>query len=85
MSMDVAEFWANHDKETVENENKERESFQEWMQKVDIEVQAQIGLSANDLTDYLYRDAYNDGCNPQSVALDVIANDDTFAMFMELT
>ncbi len=59
-------------------------TFQEWLEKVDVEVQAQIGLGYRDLADYMYRDAYDDECSPKSVALDVIASDDTFSMFMDL-
>ena len=56
--------------------------FAEWLKDVDAEVSAQIGLSYRDLADYMFRDAFDDGLNPAHVALDVIANDDTFSMFL---
>lgn len=56
--------------------------FTEWMQEVDAEVCAQIGLSYRDLADYPFRMAFDDGTDPAHIALDVIASDDTFSMFL---
>ena len=53
--------------------------FTEWMSRVNVAVESQIGLSCYDLADYRYRDAFDDECEPESVALDVIANDSTFS------
>jgi len=53
--------------------------FAEWLDRVNVAVESQIGLSCHDLTDFMYRDAFDDGCNPESVAHDVIANDSTFS------
>lgn len=60
----------------------EDKNFKAWLAEVDVEVQAQIGLGFRDLADFPFRFAYDDGCDPASVALDVIASDDTFSMFL---
>ena len=43
-------------------------SFEDWMKEVNKEVESAVGMSANDLPDYCYRDAYDDGKSPKSVA-----------------
>ena len=44
-------------------------TFTEWMKQVDTEVQKlTAGLSADDLSDYCYADAYEDEMSPRSVA-----------------
>ena len=45
---------------------------EQWMKEVDSLISRQIGLGANDLPDFLYRDAYDDGRTTKSVAREVI-------------
>lgn len=49
-------------------------SFEEWMRKVDQLVQSRVGLSAHDLPDWRYRDAYDDEMTPARAAAHVIKN-----------
>ncbi len=46
----------------------ETEAFTAYMQDVDREVWAQLGCSVYDLPDYCYRDAFEDGEAPETVA-----------------
>ena len=50
-------------------------TYEEWMREVDREVQNLVGLSASDLADYAYRDAYDAGSSPKSVAKRAIRAD----------
>ena len=44
-------------------------SFDEWMRAVNAAVQRKTGgLSADDLSDYCYADAYEEGIPPSTVA-----------------
>lgn len=47
-------------------------TFDEWKNKVNAEVQNLIGLSADDLPDFTYRDAFEAGESPESVAQQVV-------------
>jgi hypothetical protein len=47
-------------------------SFEQWMEQVDEAVQAMVGCSVYDLPDYCFRDAYEEGRRPRSVARDVL-------------
>lgn len=51
-------------------------SFEQWMQKVDAVLEKKCGLSHHDLEDFCYRDAYDDGEAPSTVAREVLANQD---------
>jgi hypothetical protein len=42
--------------------------FQQWMKNVDLIIQRKTGLSAYDLPDYCYRDAYEDDIAPLTAA-----------------
>jgi hypothetical protein len=42
--------------------------FAQWMHSVDLTIQRITGLSADDLPDYCYRDAYEDGLSPAQAA-----------------
>lgn len=46
----------------------QQRSYDEWMLAVDANVQRLCGLSADDLPDYCYADAYDDGRSPSEVA-----------------
>jgi hypothetical protein len=49
--------------------------WERWMEAVDMEVQRLCGMSADDLADYAYRDAYDDGADPAEVAREALAAD----------
>lgn len=46
----------------------QRDGFATWMQAVDNEVWALVGVSVHDLPDCLYRDWYDDSTNPKIAA-----------------
>jgi hypothetical protein len=43
-------------------------TYEQWFQEVDRLVQRLIGLGADDLPDWNYRDAYDDGVTPSRAA-----------------
>jgi hypothetical protein len=44
-------------------------TFEEYMRAVDAAIASKVGgMDSNDLPDYCYRDAYDDGEGPASVA-----------------
>ena len=45
-----------------------RKSFGAWMKDVDAAVVASVGLSAADLDDYCYADAYDAGASAKATA-----------------
>ena len=45
-----------------------KDSFETWMKQVDAALEKACGLSSEDLADYAYRDAYDAGKKPASVA-----------------
>jgi hypothetical protein len=49
-------------------------TFEEWYREVDLEVSALIGLGRDDLPDYCYRDAFDDGRSPRQAAKAAIRN-----------
>jgi hypothetical protein len=49
-------------------------TFEQWKQEVDRAVQSLAGLSADDLEDWGYRDAYDDGMSPKRAAIHALAN-----------
>lgn len=56
-----------------------KDSFEAWMKQVNAALEKAVGLSSEDLADYAYRDAYDAGKKPASVAKAVIkANKDEF-------
>lgn len=50
--------------------------FDSWMQIVDREVEAKIGLSVHDLEDCPFRDWFDDGTSAESAAQMAINNSD---------
>ena len=50
----------------------EETRFQDWLRRVDSAIQAKCGLGMLDLDDYSYRDAFEDGRSPGSVARSAI-------------
>lgn len=48
-------------------------SFGDWMEEVDAALERLSGMSSGDLPDWPYRDAYDDGLNPISVAREVLS------------
>ncbi len=54
-------------------------TFQQWMRQVDRELIERCGLTHRDLSDFCYRDAFDDECSAEEVALSVLeANDFPF-------
>lgn len=51
------------------------ETFEEWLRRVDAEVEAVCGLSHRDLADWNYYDAYESGTSPAEVARDVLEDE----------
>ena len=49
-------------------------TFEQWMAMVDKKVESIIGLSTSDLPDICYRDMYDDGMTPASVAREALRN-----------
>lgn len=58
-------------------------NFKEWMKEVDAQINKLIGfgLTSDDLADYLYDDAYDDGLTPEEAAIEAIKNDANMAGF----
>jgi len=52
-----------------------KQSFEEWMAKVDSYLNKKCGLDHMCLSDYCYRDAYDNGERPASVGKQVLANE----------
>lgn len=49
-------------------------TFSEWMDAVDVVLEARIGLCSSDLEDQCYADMYEDGYSPESAADEVLEN-----------
>jgi hypothetical protein len=47
-------------------------SFKEWFKELDELVTRVSGLSALDLPDFCYKDAFNSGCTPTEIAFDCL-------------
>ncbi|MBU2685534.1 MAG: hypothetical protein KKF27_20025 [Gammaproteobacteria bacterium] len=47
-------------------------AFDQWMKVVDSLICDELGVGVNDLPDYLWRDAYDDGIAPEDAAEDYI-------------
>lgn len=54
----------------------EEAAFRAWMRRVDAALEARCGLGSDDLADYAYRDAYDDGAAPTDTADLVLADID---------
>jgi len=52
-----------------------RDTFDDWMKKVDQAVESLVGVSAQDLADYCYRDAYDSGASAKATAKRAIRAD----------
>jgi hypothetical protein len=50
--------------------------FDNFMAMIDARLRREIGLCHRDLSDYPYRDAFEDGLNPSEVVEEVIAQMD---------
>ena len=46
--------------------------FRDWLIEVDEHIGARVGVSIYDLPDRLYRDAYEDGIDPEKYAEDIL-------------
>lgn len=49
--------------------------YSRWMEKVDQEVSRLSGVSAYELADYCFIDAYEDGLEPHDAAMEALIND----------
>jgi hypothetical protein len=49
-----------------------KQSFTEWMQRVDAAINKKVGLTHWDLADWCYHDAYDNGETPTRVAKEVL-------------
>lgn len=49
-------------------------SFDHYMTTVDREIYARTGLTSSDLEDWSYRDAYDDGTDPEDAAVQALEN-----------
>jgi len=49
------------------------DQFREWMREVDAYLEQRLGMSSDDLPDWLYRDDYDDGLSPEEAAENAIA------------
>lgn len=49
-----------------------KDTFAQWMQKVDSEIESVCGLTSHDLEDFGYRDAYDDGVGAIATACEVL-------------
>ncbi len=49
-------------------------TFEAWKAKVDKAIERKTGLSADDIEDYGYRDAFESGMTPAEAASEAIAN-----------
>ncbi len=48
------------------------ETFETWMELVDLAVQSSVGLSVYDLADMPFRDRFDDEYTPRAVAVEVL-------------
>lgn len=46
--------------------------FEQWLEKVDAEVQTETGVSIYDLPDYDYQEWYDEGMTPKKAAKRVV-------------
>lgn len=49
-------------------------TFAEWLEQVDLKVQARCGMSRDDLPDVNYRDMFDQGDSPSTAASYAIRN-----------
>lgn len=49
-------------------------TFEQWLAKVDSVLISRCGLSSDDLPDWCYRDAYEDGTSPRQAAQQAMSN-----------
>lgn len=53
-------------------------TFEQWMKKVDQIIYNICGLTSEDLADFMYYDAWEDGARPEDIANDVLEENDFF-------
>lgn len=49
-------------------------SFEDWVARIDTELDALVGLSHDDLPDWDYRSAYEEEMSPKAAAMKAIKN-----------
>jgi len=50
-----------------------KQSFDDWMKKVNAEIERKCGMGVDDLPDWRYHQAWEDGVSPIRAAASVIA------------
>jgi len=50
-------------------------NFEQWMAAVDAAVSATCGLGVGDLADMPFRDRFEDGCDPEEVAEELLSEE----------
>lgn len=51
------------------------EEFRDWMSEVDVVISRVCGLTSNDIADWRWRDAFEDGTEPKEAAMEALAED----------
>lgn len=57
-------------------------NFEKWMELVDAAINVKSfgsGITHLDLCDWLYYDAFEDGCTPEDAAQSALQNDDVYS------
>ena len=58
-------------------------TYEEWMEEIDQLITANLGIGLDDLDDYRYADAYEDGLSPAETAMEVLENDELYRFAVE--
>ena len=58
-------------------------TYEEWMEEIDQLITANLGIGLDDLDDYRYADAYEDGLSPGETAMEVLENDELYRFAVE--
>ena len=48
-------------------------TFTQWLSAVDTELYRRVGLSHDDLEDWLWHDAFEEGCSPKDAVEDFLS------------
>jgi hypothetical protein len=57
-------------------------TFNQWMREVDKWLMGNFGITHLDLTDYTYRDAYDDDATPEEAAREAVDYDGSIGVFL---
>lgn len=59
----------------------QKASFEQWMKEVDNAVCSLTGISVHDMSDFMFRDRYDDGAPAEEVAEEILEKEGFFDMF----